>query len=156
MIDNLHIRTAQRSDAKIIAQFNAALARETEHFELDMPRLLKGVNGMFDEPSRGFYLLAGINNEIVGQLMITYEWSDWRNGVFWWIQSVYVKQEFRVQKVFTSLYRHVVTLAKEEGNVCGLRLYVEKENERAHAVYKKMGMKLTAYNLLEVDFVLKR
>lgn len=156
MIDNLHIRKAERSDAKIIAQFNAALARETEHFELDMHRLLKGVNGMFDEPSRGFYLLAEINNEIAGQLMITYEWSDWRNGVFWWIQSVYVKPEFRAKKVFKTLYEHIVSTAAKEGNVCGLRLYVEKENERAYAVYKKLGMKLTAYNLLEVDFVLKR
>lgn len=150
------IRLAQRADADIIARFNAALARETEHLELDMDRLLKGVNGMFDEPSRGFYLLAEVNNEIVGQTMITYEWSDWRNGVFWWIQSVYVKPEFRAQKIFTTLYNYIVSLVQKEGKVCGLRLYVEKHNERAHSVYKKLGMKVTEYNLLESDFVLKR
>ena len=155
-MNTINIRAAQRSDAETIAQFNAALARETEHFELDMPRLLRGVNGMFDEPAHGFYLLAEIKNEIAGQLMITYEWSDWRNGVFWWIQSVYVKPEFRAQKIFKSLYSHVASLAKKEGNVCGLRLYVEKENERAHAVYKQLGMNLTGYDMLEVDFVLKR
>lgn len=153
---NTSLRIAQRSDAETIARFNVALAKETEHFDLDYDRVLRGVNGMFDEQSRGFYLLAEVNNEIAGQLMITYEWSDWRNGVFWWIQSVYVKQQFRAQKVFKSLYEHIVSLARKEGNVCGLRLYVEKQNGRALAVYQKLGMKITDYNLLEVDFVLKR
>lgn len=153
---SLTIRKATRSDAETIARFNVALAKETEHFDLDFERTLRGVNSMFDDPARGFYLLAELNGDIAGQLMITYEWSDWRNGVFWWIQSVYVKKEFRAQKIFSSLYERVVTLAKNEGNVCGLRLYAEKQNERAHAVYKKLGMKVTDYNMLEVDFVLKR
>ena len=156
VVPTIHIRQAIRSDCKTIAEFNAALARETEHFELDMERLLRGVNGLFDEPSRGFYLLAEVNNKIAGQLMITYEWSDWRNGVFWWIQSVYVKPEFRNQKIFTSLYKYIESSSKKEGNVCGLRLYVEKENENAHTVYAKLNMKKTAYELLEVDFVLHR
>ncbi|MFA6469348.1 MAG: N-acetyltransferase [Bacteroidota bacterium] len=150
------IRTAQRSDAETIAGFNVAMAKETEHFDLDAARTLRGVHGMLDDPHNGFYLVAESDNKIVGQLMITYEWSDWRNGVFWWIQSVYVAQEFRAQKVFRSLYDHVITLAKERGNVCGIRLYVEKDNERAQAVYKKLGMKTTDYQMLEVDFVLKR
>lgn len=150
------IRTAQRSDAETIARFNVALAKETEHFDLDFERTLRGVHSMFDDSKRGFYLLAEIDGKIAGQLMITYEWSDWRNGVFWWIQSVYVREEFRAQKIFKSLYEHVVALAKKEGNVCGLRLYAEKQNDRAHAVYKKLGMKVTDYDLLEADFVLKR
>ena len=150
------IRTAQRTDAETIARFNVALAKETEHFDLNYERTLLGVSAMFDDTARGFYLLAEANGEIAGQLMITYEWSDWRNGVFWWIQSVYIKQEFRAQKIFKSLYEHVVILAQKEGNVCGLRLYVEKHNDRAHAVYKKLGLKMTDYQLLEVDFVLKR
>jgi len=150
------IRFAQRSDAETIARYNVALAKETEHFNLDLERTIRGVNGMFDDPSRGFYLVAESDGKIVGQLMITYEWSDWRNGVFWWIQSVYVKQEFRAQKIFRSLYDHVIALSKERGDVCGIRLYVEKENTRAAAVYDKLGMKTTDYNLLEVDFILKR
>ena len=145
-----------RSDAASIAHFNYAMAEETEHIQLDKDRLLGGVNGLFDAPSRGFYLVAESEGTITGQLMITFEWSDWRNGVFWWIQSVYVRKEFRAQKIFRSLYDKVVSMAKDEGNVCGIRLYVEKENELAHDVYKKLGMSLTQYNMLEVDFVLKR
>ncbi len=111
---------------------------------------------MFDDPSRGFYLVADFNGVLAGQLMITYEWSDWRNGVFWWIQSVYVKKEFRGQKVFRSLFDAVLRLANDQGNVCGLRLYAEKENNDAAAAYKKLGMAITHYDLLEMDFVLKR
>lgn len=150
------IRNGIRSDAETIARYNVALAKETEHFDLDLERTLHGVNGLFDDISRGFYLVADTNGEIVGQLMITYEWSDWRDGVFWWIQSVYVKKELRSQKVFRSLYDRVVAMAKEQGNVCGIRLYAEKDNALAHGVYKKLGMKVTDYDLLEVDFVLKR
>jgi GNAT superfamily N-acetyltransferase len=152
----MNIRKGTRKDAETIARFNVALAKETEHFDLDYKRTLKGVTGMFDNRARGFYLIAELNGGIVGQLMITYEWSDWRNGVFWWIQSVYVEEEYRARKVFSSLYHHVVAMAKKEGNVCGLRLYAEKQNTKAHTVYKKLGMKVTDYDLLEVDFILKR
>ena len=153
---NILIRTAIPSDVQTIAQFNSAIADETEHLHLEMERLLKGVSGMFEDPSRGFYLVAEIDGTIVGQLMITYEWSDWRNGVFWWIQSVYVKKEFRAKKIFSSLYHHIHSMAKGQPNICGIRLYVEKENELAHTIYEKLGMKKTDYDLLEVDFVLKR
>jgi len=150
------IRKGIRNDAEMIARYNVALAKETEHFALDEQRTLRGVHGMFDDVSRGFYLVAELNRAIVGQLMITYEWSDWRNGVFWWIQSVYVREEFRSSGIFRKLYDHIAEHAKREGNVCGLRLYAEKDNKRALAVYKKLGMKTTDYDLLEVDFVLKR
>ncbi len=150
------IRKALRTDAQTIAEFNAAMALETEHLALDTSRLLLGVEGLFDNPDKGFYLVAEHNNIIVGQMMITYEWSDWRNGIFWWIQSVYVQPEYRAQKIYRTLYEHSVALAKEQQNVCGLRLYVEKENERAHHVYEKLGMSLTNYDMYEVDFVLKR
>ncbi len=153
---NILIRKAERKDAAVIAHFNAAMAEETEHLKLDTARLLQGVNGLFDKTDYGFYLLAEINNEIAGQLMITYEWSDWRNGVFWWIQSVYVKPEFRAHGVFKSLYNYTVEQAKAAGNICGLRLYVEKENARAHHVYEKLGMKSTHYDMYEVDFVIMR
>lgn len=152
----MNIRKGIRSDAEIIARYNIALAKETEHFDLNFERTLLGVNGMFDDPSRGYYLVAEMHGELVGQMMITYEWSDWRNGIFWWIQSVYVAPEFREQKIYRTLYEHAVELAKEQKNVCGLRLYVEKENERAHRVYEKLGMTLTKYDMYEVDFVLQR
>ena len=152
----MNIRKAVRTDITTIAQFNAAMALETEHLTLDSSRLLLGVEGLFDNPNNGFYLVAEYNGAIVGQLMITYEWSDWRNGLFWWIQSVYVHPEYRAQKIYRALYEHTVTLAKEQKNVCGLRLYVEKENERAHHVYEKLGMSLTNYDMYEVDFVLHR
>jgi ribosomal protein S18 acetylase RimI-like enzyme len=150
------IRKGLRTDADVIAKYNVAIAKETEHFDLDPVRTLAGVNSMFDDPSRGFYLVAESGGIIVGQLMITYEWSDWRNGVFWWIQSVYVQKDFRAQKVFRSLYDRVNAMAKDHGNVCGIRLYAEKDNTLAHAVYQKLGMTVTEYNLLEVDFILKR
>jgi ribosomal protein S18 acetylase RimI-like enzyme len=152
----ISIRKALRSDAQTIAEFNAAMALETEHLTLDISRLLLGVEGLFDNSEKGFYLVAKNNNAVVGQMMITYEWSDWRNGIFWWIQSVYVPPEYRAQKIYRTLYEHAVALAKEQQNVCGLRLYVEKENERAHHVYEKLGMSLTNYDMYEVDFVLKR
>lgn len=153
---NITVRKADRSDTYTIARFNCAMAEETEHLQLDVDRVVRGVNGLFDDPSRGFYLVAEIDGVIAGQLMVTYEWSDWRNGAFWWIQSVYVMRQYRARGVFRSLYDRVVSFAGEQGNVCGLRLYVEKENERAQNVYKKLGMTVTRYDLLEVDFVLKR
>jgi GNAT superfamily N-acetyltransferase len=155
-IMNITIRNAERHDAKTIAAFNAAMAEETEHLKLDGELLLRGVNGLFDNPSFGFYILAEIDGDIAGQMMVTYEWSDWRNGVFWWIQSVYVRPEFRAHGVFRALYDYVIQEAHTAGNVCGIRLYVEKENERAHHVYEKIGMSRTAYDLYENDFVLKR
>ena len=151
---NIEIRKAARSDAMTIARFNALMAEETEHRTLDEERLVFGVHGLFDNPSYGFYVVAEVNKEIVGQLMITYEWSDWRNGVFWWIQSVFVKKEFRSLGVFRRLFEHILERSKSEGNVCGLRLYVEKENLRARQIYGALGMKTTVYDLLEMDFVL--
>jgi ribosomal protein S18 acetylase RimI-like enzyme len=153
---DIAIRKANRNDARAIAEFNAAMALETEHLTLDISRLLLGVEGLFNNPDKGFYLVAEHNGAVVGQMMITFEWSDWRNGIFWWIQSVYVIPQFRAQKIYRTLYEHSVGLAKEQKNVCGLRLYVEKENERAHHVYEKLGMRLTNYDMYEVDFVLKR
>ena len=153
---NIEIRKAIPSDTETIVRFNAAMAEETEHLKLDTSRLLLGVNGLFENPDKGFYLVAESNREIVGQMMITYEWSDWRNGMFWWIQSVYVKPEYRAQKIFRSLYEHAVASAKLQTNVCGLRLYVEKANDRARRVYEKLGMNLTKYDMYEEDFVLKR
>jgi ribosomal protein S18 acetylase RimI-like enzyme len=148
------IRTARADDAPIIAQFNALMALETEHRTLEHETLRKGVEAAVGEPSKGTYYVAEIDGKVVGQLLITYEWSDWRNGVFWWIQSVYVREEFRGRGIFKALYRHVETMARKRTGVCGLRLYVEHDNQNAIRTYQRLGMKKTPYELFEIDFVL--
>ncbi len=153
---NITIRPAQISDKIIIADFNAAIARETEHIELNRERLIAGIEALLHDASKGFYILAEHNGRVVGQTMVTYEWSDWRNGMFWWIQSVYVQQEFRKSGVFTKLFQHIEQEAKKRGDVCGLRLYVERHNTRAQKIYEKLNMKKTNYDLYETDFVLHR
>jgi ribosomal protein S18 acetylase RimI-like enzyme len=150
------IRRAERSDAEFIVRGNAAMALETEHLSLDLDRLRDGVHSLFDDPSRGLYFIAEVNGKRAGQMMITYEWSDWRNGTFWWIQSVWVEPQFRSQGVFTALYDSIQNEAKTSHGVCGLRLYVESENERAQRTYERVGMKPTVYRMFEVDFVLMR
>jgi GNAT superfamily N-acetyltransferase len=148
------IRTATASDIDFLADGNAAMALETEHRRLDAARLRAGVAALFENSSRGVYYIAETDGERAGQMMITYEWSDWRNGNFWWIQSVYVEPRFREQGVFRALYSHVGKLARATQEVCGLRLYVERENHRAQTAYERLGMKRAAYQLFEIDFVL--
>ena len=148
------IRQATVADTPIIVDFNTRLADETEHIALDQQRLKSGVENLLRDPSKGVYYLAELNNVIVGQMMITYEWSDWRNGTFWWIQSVFVDRGARGAGVFRSLFDHVHTLAKERGDVCGLRLYVENSNDRAKRTYDRHGMRLSHYEMYEMDFVL--
>lgn len=150
------VRAARREDAEFLVRGNAEMALETEHLSLDLDRLREGVHALFDDPSRGLYWIAEVEGRRAGQMMITYEWSDWRNGSFWWIQSVYVVPAFRSQGVFRSLYRHVENLARNDGGVCGLRLYVEQENSRAQATYEKCGMSATVYRMFEADFVIRR
>lgn len=152
----LRIRPALLGDAATIAEFNRAMARETEHLELDPVRVRAGVEAVLGDPAKGFYLVAESGGRVVGQLMITFEWSDWRNGSFWWIQSVYVDAAARGAGVYKRLYEQVRTMAAEAGNVCGLRLYVERDNKRARDVYYRQGMRPTAYEMYEVDFVLER
>ncbi len=147
----IEIRKAAIEDSQTIADFNFLMALETENKQLDKESLLKGVRGLFENTGRGFYLVALAGGEIVGQMMCTYEWSDWRNSDFWWIQSVFVKKEFRGSGVFKQLYKTIERLAKEAG-ACGLRLYVEKENSSAQKVYWKMGMSETAYKMFEEEF----
>ncbi len=156
MAAKIVIRPAVDADGPVIAKFNALMALETEHRSLDHPLLRAGVEAVLRDPAKGSYYVAEINGTVVGQLMITYEWSDWRNGVFWWIQSVYVTEEFRGKGVFKTLFRFIEQEARSKKDVCGLRLYVEKENDRAKKTYEKVGMDMTAYELLEIDFVLKK
>jgi len=152
----LTIRTARVEDAALIAEYNAALARETENLELEPSRLLAGVRSVLEDRSKGFYLVAEVDGRSAGQLMLTFEWSDWRNGMFWWIQSVFVEPELRKKGVFRALYREAMERARKDPSVCGLRLYVVAENRRALSAYESMGMQRTPYQVCETDFVIHR
>ena len=114
------------------------------------------MKALLGDRSLGFYIVAESGGAMVGQLMITYEWSDWRNGTFWWIQSVYVRPEDRGRGVFRLLYDAALRMARASGGSCGLRLYVEGDNARAQQVYERMGMRATSYRLFENDFVMRR
>ena len=150
------IRSAHVDDAAFIVDCNLRLARESEDITLDAERVTEGVAAVLEDDNKGFYLIAEIDGQRAGQLMITYEWSDWRNGVFWWFQSVYTMPEFRGRGVFRSLYSHVETLAAQTGNVCGLRLYVAPDNGRAQATYVNRGMHDSGYLLFERDYVIAK
>ncbi len=149
---NLQVREARRQDMDMIVSFNAAMALETEKKELDLNILRSGVNAVLDDPRKGVYFIATIGSEIAGQLMITTEWSDWRNGTFWWIQSVYVGSAFRRQGVYRRLHDHVLNRARRNEGVCGVRLYVDKSNQAAQSTYRTLGMSPTHYDLYEIDF----
>ena len=145
------IRRARPEDAEVIARNNRAMAKETENMTLDGKTLQTGVNEALTNPRRGFYLLAEKAGRVVGQTLITFEWSDWRNADFWWIQSVYVDPDERRSGVFKTLYRHVLQEAKKDPTVCGLRLYVHRENRRAQSAYLSLGMDHAHYEMFEKD-----
>ena len=151
---NITIRHARRDDAETIAGFNRAMAWETEAHVMDEAISRAGVIGLFDAPHYGFYLLAESSGEVVGSLLVTFEWSDWRNGLIWWIQSVYVRPPWRRQGVYRSLYQQVKHLAAAHGGVRGFRLYVEKNNAVAQRTYTDLGMREADYLLFE-DMVSK-
>ncbi len=143
-----YIRLAHEADISSIAQFNQALALESENLQLDASILLKGVSAVIADAKKGFYLVAHNNEEIIGSLLITYEWSDWRNTMMWWLQSVYVVPAFRGQGVFTALLQAVELEAKN--NACQLlRLYMEHDNQRAAKAYARNGFEQTHYLVYE-------
>ena len=145
----MQIRLAAAADAATLIEFSAAMALETERKEL-LPEVIgAGVHTLLGNPASGFYVVAEEGDRVVGALLITKEWSDWRNGNFWWIQSVYVRPEFRRQGVYRRLYRHAQELAAKDPRVCGFRLYVERENSRAQSTYEALGMKATRYLVFE-------
>ncbi|MCA1803762.1 MAG: GNAT family N-acetyltransferase [Rhodothermaceae bacterium] len=143
------IRRAVESDAESIIRFNTAMALETEHKVLPEDKIRPGVSALFRKPEYGFYLVAVSGERVVGCLMVTYEWSDWRNGLFWWIQSVYVIPEFRRSGVYRSMYNTLRELAAGTPDHCGFRLYVEKDNRTAQETYTALGMNETRYALFE-------
>lgn len=142
-------RAATLDDLDFLVHCNQQMAQETEHLALDRTRLQAGVHAVLSDPSRGFYRIAENQNERAGCLMITYEWSDWRNAWWWWIQSVYVTPSQRRTGVFSTLYRHVLHDAQQRSDVCGLRLYVERDNQHAQATYARLGMVESHYRMFE-------
>lgn len=152
------VRRATLDDVSAIVSFSAAMALETEGHDLDRTRLREGTLALIASPAHGFFMVAERlhpGQELVGQLMITYEWSDWRNAVFWWIQSVYVDPRWRRQGVYRRMHDTVLALGRADPNVCGIRLYVARDNRAAQTVYRRVGLEPSLYDVYEEDFVLK-
>lgn len=147
MEHTLNIRTASAADVATIAEFNAAMALESEAITLDMGVLTDGVAAALADAGKAFYLLAEIGGNPVGQLMVTYEWSDWRNGWIWWVQSVYVITERRRQGIYRSLYLRLREMAQTQGDIRELRLYVMRENAMAKRTYESLGMRHSEYDM---------
>jgi GNAT superfamily N-acetyltransferase len=152
----LHIRRAAPNDAEVLVAFNLALAAESEGRQLDRRVVARGVRRLVADPALGVYYVAEREGSVVGQLLITYEFSDWRDGTFWWIQSVYVEPASRRHGVYRALHEHVAQQARQARVVCGLRLYVDRRNARAREVYQRLGLVPTEYHLYEVDWAQKK
>jgi GNAT superfamily N-acetyltransferase len=147
---SLTVRPPTPADVPVIAEYNRRLARETEHLELDAATVTAGVAAAVADPhARGPYFLACDGGDVVGQMQVTYEWSDWRNGWFWWVQSVYVRADYRGRGAFRLLYDHVRRRAQEAGDVVGIRLYVERENRPAQETYRRLGMSEIPFYLMQ-------
>jgi GNAT superfamily N-acetyltransferase len=148
----MKIRDATPADLEFIVAANTALAAETEGQTLDPTLLRAGVQAVLENPSLGRYYMAERNGQLLGQLMTTFEWSDWRNGLFLWVQSVYVMPANRGEGVFRTLFDHLATVAREDSRVCGIRLYVDRGNEKAKAVYGRLGLHRSNYGVMEVVY----
>tara|TARA_B100001123_G_scaffold3790_1_gene5099 strand:+ start:12157 stop:12624 length:468 start_codon:yes stop_codon:yes gene_type:complete len=148
------IREATLEDTESIVRFQEGMALETEGKVLDEALLRDGITAIFDSTQKGFYIVAEMGSVVVGSLLITYEWSDWRNATFWWIQSVFVDANWRRKGVYRSMYEYVVNVAKSRKDICGIRLYVERTNTIAQETYKDLGMTHSHYDLYETDIVL--
>jgi GNAT superfamily N-acetyltransferase len=148
----VHIRDARPGDLEFIVRANIGLAHESEDVHLDPALLRPGVAAVLEDRSLGRYFIAESEGTTIGQMMLTYEWSDWRNGVFWWIQSVFVEPDHRQKGVFSTLYRHVAGLAERTPEVCGLRLYVDRDNRSARRIYAHLGLHDSNYEVMEKVF----
>ncbi len=147
-------RRAERGDASHIVRFQQSMALETEGKILDESLIRAGVEAVFADGDKGFYLVAEIDGVVVGSLLITYEWSDWRSATFWWIQSVFVEADYRRRGVYTVMHDYVLRQARQRDDICGIRLYVERSNHIAQQTYKRLGVDHSHYDLYEIDFVL--
>ena len=149
---DVKVRFATPEDAEAITQLNQELARETESTELDAEVLRAGVDGVLADSTRGRYFLADCGGEVVGQAMLTYEWSDWRNGMIVWIQSVFVRAEHRRRGVFRKMYQHMEQICRAEPQVVGMRLYVEEDNSLAKRTYQDLGFGYAQYHVFQKWF----
>lgn len=143
------IRQAIDKDSASIVEFQLAMAWETEQLELNEPTVIKGVAAVFKDSSKGIYYVAEVDGKVVGSLLTTFEWSDWRNGTVLWIQSVYVRPEFRKRSIFSRLYKHIQEMVASNPNLRGIRLYADKTNIPAHGVYEHLGMTAEHYQMFE-------
>jgi len=143
------IRQAKETDSSSVVEFQLAMAWETEQLLLHEPTVIKGVAAVFADPAKGTYYVAETEGKVVGSLLTTFEWSDWRNGTVIWIQSVYVRPEFRKQSVFSRLYKHIQELVVSNPDLRGIRLYADKTNTSAHNVYEHLGMTAEHYQMYE-------
>lgn len=146
---NLIIREARTADAEQIAIFQENMAWETERLKLDALKIRSGINAVFEDTEKGRYFIAEYEGQIAASLLITYEWSDWRNSWVYWIQSVYVATEFRRKGIYSAMYKHVQNLVEQRKDVAGIRLYVEKTNNNAQTAYSRLGMDGQHYQLFE-------
>lgn len=146
------IRYAEHKDADILARYAVSMAFETEKKHLNKDIVFKGIRQVLAFKELGFYLIAEIDGQPAGALMVTYEWSDWRNGLFYWIQSVYTDPIHRKKGIYRALHKKVRTIAQSKENVIGIRLYVEKENTGAISTYRSMGMEECDYRMFEEEF----
>ncbi|BBE18822.1 protein export cytoplasm protein SecA ATPase RNA helicase [Aquipluma nitroreducens] len=143
------IRQAKESDSASIVEFQLAMAWETEELQLDEPTVIKGVAAVFEDPAKGIYYVAETEGKVVGSLLTTFEWSDWRNGTVLWIQSVYVRPEYRKRSIFSKLYKHIQEKVNGNRDLRGIRLYADKTNILAHGVYEHLGMTAEHYQMFE-------
>ncbi len=148
----INVRSATPADVDFIVEANVRMAKETENLDLNPEVLRRGVTYLMSHSDEGQYLIATQGAGLCGTLMLTYEFSDWRNGRFWWIQSVYVPQPFRRQGVYRAMHNAVRKLAHRDSQACGLRLYVEQANSVAQQTYADIGMSQTHYRLFEEIF----
>ena len=145
----IEVRNANPEDIPYIREFQKQMALETEELTLDDQKINKGVEAVFDNPEKGFYIVTTSNSQVVASMLITTEWSDWRNGYFLWLQSLYVTSSFRKQGIFRNMYQFIKQTVVETTNYLGLRLYVEENNKTAFDVYMNVGMKGSHYKMLE-------
>lgn len=149
MHSEVQVRIAEPKDIGEIAELNLAMAWETEHVNLSESTLTEGIRKVFENANHGFYIVAESAGQVVGCLLITFEWSDWRCGLFWWIQSLYIRPLFRRRGIFRQLHEFIRTEALRRPEVCGIRLYVEQSNQVAQRAYQQIGMHPRSYRMYE-------
>ncbi len=149
MSSEMIVRSATVEDVPVIAGFQTAMASETEHIELNRETVGQGVSAVFEKPERGRYYVAESDGRVVGSLLTTYEWSDWRNGTVLWIQSVYVLPGYRRKGIYRAMYKHIRELVNADPGLFGIRLYADVSNTTAHLVYESLGMKKDHYLTFE-------